>query len=214
MSDVKDLSELFKDLITTRGLSVDKLALSTNIPRRFINLILDGDYRDLPSKPYVRGYLIKIASVLEMDPEIFLESYSASTELSSSGKKDSLPTNRFALKPLNKNRGWAIVITILVILAGIIVFRFNDIIGTPYITVDVPGMTSNNPLHVSGKIKSGDQLTVNGEVIYPTNDGLFTTDVSLDQGPNTIEFDIKRFLGRETKVMKQVIYQPTQPINQ
>ncbi len=209
MSDKKTLPELLKDLITARGTSADKLALSTNIPRRFINSLLEGEYRGLPSKPYIRGYLIKIASALEVDPDVLLQSYGASTDLPSSGKKDNLPVNRFALKSLNKNRGLVAAAAIIILLIGVLAFRFNDIIGAPQITVNVPETTVVNPLHVTGKVKPGDQITINSEVVYPADDGSFEKDVLLERGPNTIEFDVKRFLGRETKVVKRVIYQPT-----
>jgi cytoskeletal protein RodZ len=209
MSEKKDLPELLKDLVTARGLSAEKLALSTNIPRRFINALLEGKYSDLPSKPYIRGYLIKIASILETDPEVLLQSYSNSTELPTSGKKDNLPTNRFALKSFNRNRGLVAVGVIIILLLVVFVLRFNNIIGAPKITVDIPAVTSQNPLHVTGKVNPGDRLTVNGEAAYPADDGSFTKDILLERGLNSIEFDIKHFLGRETKVMKQVIYEPT-----
>ncbi len=207
MSDKKPLPELLKDLLTARGFTAEKLSAVTNIPRRFINSLLEESYRDLPSKPYIRGYLMKIAAALEIEPETLLQSYSAATEIPTSGKKDSLPVNRFAMKPVSRNILAACAILILI--AGVLIFRFNDIIGSPQIEVNVPGITQTNPLRVTGKIKPSDRLTVNGEMVYPADDGTFSKDVSLDSGPNTIEFDIKRFLGRETKVMKQVIYQPT-----
>jgi len=209
MSDKTTLSELLKDLLTQRGLTAEKLAVATNIPLRFVNSLLEGEYRGLPSKPYIRGYLMKMAVALEIEPEVLLESYSAATELPSSGKKDNLPVNRFALKPLKKNRGLVFAIVIIVILLGIFIFRFSDIIGTPQIEVNIPATIDTNLLRVTGKIKASDRLTVNGEVVYPADDGSFEKDVLLDRGPNTIKLDVKRFLGRETKLTKQVIYQPT-----
>jgi len=100
-------------------------------------------------------------------------------------------------------------IVIIVILLGIFIFRFSDIIGTPQIEVNIPATIDTNLLRVTGKIKASDRLTVNGEVVYPADDGSFEKDVLLDRGPNTIKLDVKRFLGRETKLTKQVIYQPT-----
>jgi hypothetical protein len=211
MNEKKTLQELLKELIAARGLSIDKLATSSNIPSRFIDLLIEGKYKELPSKPYIRGYLIKIASILEVDPEILLESYNPSLELPSSGKTDRLPVNRFALKPIN--RGLITAVVIIVILGGIIAFRFNDIIGTPNLQVDIPCIitqdrctTQDQTIKVKGEVKPGDSVVLNSEAIYPASDGTFEKDVLLNPGPNTLQFSVKRFLGRETDLMKSVFY--------
>lgn len=205
MNERKTLQELLKELIAAKGSNADKLAASSNIPSRFINLLIEGKYKDLPSKPYIRGYLIKMASILEVNPELLLESYNSSVELPSSGKTDRLPTNRFAIKPMN--RGLVTAVVIIVILVGIIAFRFNDIIGTPSIQVNVPTTTLSQTIQVTGVVQPGDSVSLNGETIYPATDGTFETSVLLSPGLNTLQFTVKRFLGRETDLTKQILYQ-------
>jgi cytoskeletal protein RodZ len=204
MNERKTLQELLKELIAAKGFSVDKLATLSNIPSRFINLIVEGKYKQLPSKPYIRGYLIKIAAILEVDPEMLLDSYNSSVGLPSSGNTDRLPVNRFELKPIN--RGWIIATAIIVILGGIIIFRFNDIVGTPEIYVNIPTTTDSQTIQVSGKVRPGDSLTLNSQTIYPMTDGTFQTSVLLTPGLNTLQFSVKRFLGRETDLVKQINY--------
>ncbi len=206
MNEKKTLQELLKELIAARGLSVDKLAASSNIPSRFIKLLTEGKYKELPSKPYIRGYLIKIASILEIEPEVLIESYNSSVELPSSGKMDKLPTNRFALKPVN--RGLVVAAIIIVVIGGIVIFRFNDIIGKPTLQLNsLPSITQDPTIPVSGVVKPGDSVTLNGEAIYPLSDGTFEKDVLLSPGLNTLQFSVKRFLGRETDVTEQILYQ-------
>lgn len=211
MNERKDLQDLLKELMAAKGLTVDQLADSSNIPARFINSLVEGEYKELPSKPYVRGYIIKLANVLDADPMVLMESYDpSSVDLHTSGKTDHLPVNRFALKPIN--RGLVIAIVIIFVLAGVIIFRFNDIIGKPEIQVNVPTTTQSQTIQVTGEVKPGDTLTLNGELVYPAGNGTFQQDVSLSPGPNTLQFTVKRFLGGETNLTKQVIYQPAQPV--
>jgi cytoskeletal protein RodZ len=205
MNERKTLQELLKELIAARNLSIEKLATISNIPSRFIKLLVEGKYKDLPSKPYVRGYLIKLAPILEIDQETLIESYDSSIELPSSGKTDNLPVNRFAVKPMN--RGLIAAIVIVVILVGIIAFRFNAIIGKPEIQITVPSTSQDQTLQVTGEVKPGDSVTLNGEAIYPLSDGTFEKDVLLNPGLNTLQFTVKRFLGGETDITKQVLYQ-------
>jgi len=204
MNEKKKLDELLKELMAAKGLSVAKLASSSNIPSRFIDLLIEGRYNQLPSKPYIRGYLIKIASILGIEPEALLESYNSSVELSSSGKMDKLPINRFAFKPIN--RGLIVGIIIIAIIVGIIVFRFKDIMGIPTIQVNVPTTTQTQTLSVTGYVKPGDSVTLNNENVYPASDGTFEKDVLLSPGLNTLQFNVKRFLGEETNLIKYVSY--------
>jgi len=60
---------------------------------------------------------------------------------------------------------------------------------------------------IEGKIDPRDSLELNGEPIYPDSTGSFSEQVPLEQGINTFEFKIKRFLGRETKIQRQIIYE-------
>ncbi len=205
MSDKKTLQDLLKELIAARGLNTDKLAAVSNIPSRFISLILDGRYKELPSKPYIRGYLIRIASVLNVDPDMLLESYDSSVDLPTSGDKDRLPVNRFQTKQMN--RGLIAAAVIVIILIGVIAFRFNDIIGIPTIQVNVPDTTQSQTLHITGEVKPGDTITLNGQSVYPASDGTFVTDIFLNPGPNNLDFVVKRFLGRSAELTKVVVYQ-------
>ena len=84
--------------------------------------------------------------------------------------------------------------------------------GTPQIQISSPAADNlivNSPsIKLSGEVNSRDKLTVNGEEILVGENGHFEKDFSLQPGINTIEFRVKRFLGKETAVVRQVIYQP------
>ena len=82
----------------------------------------------------------------------------------------------------------------------------------------MPESTTEETIIVSGNVKSGDTLTLNDEVIYPDGEGFFEKRVQLEPGLNTLEFRVKRYLGRESSLTKQVFYNPeitpTQPEEQ
>ena len=57
-----------------------------------------------------------------------------------------------------------------------------------------------------------DQLTLNGERLYPDKDGKFEKSIQLQSGFNTLTFSIKKLLGKEYIINKQVFYkQPEEP---
>lgn len=191
-----------------RGLDAAKLSEATDVPQRFIASLVGGDFSDLPSLPYIRGYLFKIAGVLEADPNVLWRAFRESADIRSSGHQDLLPVNRFSLRKVSSKKLWIVLVAI--VLVGFLGLRLNSILGKPTLEVTLPETSVSQLIVVEGKVSPGDTLTLNGEVIYPYEDGNFQKEVQLEPGLNTLEFKVKRRLGRETTVVKQVIYQTSQ----
>ena len=206
MDEVEDIVEVLKKLMKSKGVGAAKLASLTDVPSRFIDALLEGNFDQLPSQPYIRGYLFKISVTLGAENDYLWQVFRSSVEALSSGEKDRLPSNRFALQKMSKS-------TMIWILSGIVVFllislNFNRILGKPDIEVTVPDTTEESVITVTGTINPDDRLTLNGEIIYTNDIGVFEKQVQLELGLNTLDFRAKRYLGRETKLVKQVFYQP------
>ena len=208
MDEIEDIVEVLKKLMKSKEVGPGKLASLTDVPSRFIDALLDGNFDQLPSQPYIRGYLFKISTALGTENDYLWQIFRSSAEALSSGEKDLLPINRFALQKMGR-------LTMIWILAGIVVFllvslNFNRILGKPSIDVTVPDTIEESVVTVTGTINPDDRLTLNEEIIYTNDIGAFEKQVQLEPGLNTLEFKVKRYLGRETKLVKQVFYQ--QPI--
>lgn len=191
-----------------KRLDAAKLAYLTDVPQRFISSLISGDFDNLPSEPYIRGYLFKIAGVLDADPNVLWLSFRQSAEIRSSGQRDTLPANRFSLKKISGKKLWiGLAILVLLVFLG---FRLNSILGKPTLEIYLPETTADETIQVSGKVTPGDTLTLNNERIYPNEEGEFVKDIQLEPGLNTLEFKVKRYLGREIRVVKQAFYQTNQ----
>lgn len=206
MDEAEDIVEVLRKLMKSKGIGPGRLASLTDIPSRFIDALLEGNFDQLPSQPYIRGYLFKISNALGAENDYLWQIFRSSVEALSSGEKDRLPTNRFALEKMSKS-------TMIWIVAGLSIFllislNFNRILGKPSIDVTVPDTTEESVITVTGVINPDDRLTLNGEIIYTNDIGNFEKQVQLEPGLNTLEFKAKRYLGRETKLVKQVFYQP------
>ena len=93
---------MLEEAMTSHSQTASKLADATGVPERFIAAIIEGNFGILPAAPYVRGYIKKIAAVLDLDGEILWERYDRETKPRQSGGKDHLPENRFAIKTPDK----------------------------------------------------------------------------------------------------------------
>lgn len=205
--DVRPISSLLSELLETRGMTEQKLAYATDVPLRFIQAIRNGDLSKLPARPYVHGYLKKIAVVFDIDEKTLWQAYLTSTT-EQTPKEDRLPSNRFA--HVRANRKKIIAFAVVAALIAFLGYRFNYIIGKPELTLSLESegtiVTSERILIVRGTATPGDELALNGEIIYTDEAGSFEKEVALNPGLNTLQFSARRFLGREMTVTRQVVY--------
>lgn len=205
------ISQTLKDLLKSKSISANKLATLTDVPHRFIDAILKEDFDQLPARPYIRGYLFKISDALGAGSDELWEVYRASADSASSGDRDTLPANRFALKRLSPGVVvGGITVVVLLVLLGM---NLNHILGKPTIDINVPEATTEDTVTVTGIMNPNDRLTLNEEIIYTNDAGEFEREVQLEPGLNSLEFKVSRYLGRETTIIRQVIYQPQFEIN-
>lgn len=210
----KNLKEIFNEALELRDLDVKKLAELTDIPVNYLAALSDGDLSKLPANPYTRGYLLKIAETLRIDSDLLLKAYKQELSLwpaKTSGPADRLPSNRYAFKFFNKKIIFIAAI-ILFLIIGFLIWRFSNFFGTPRIEVLSPAsnnlVVATSSIELSGKVDPRDKLVINNEELLAQANGQFEKNFSLQIGINTIEFKVKRFLGKEVTIIRQVIYQP------
>lgn len=209
----KTLGELIAEALELRNLNAEKLSELTDIPSHYLIALKNDDLEKLPSAPYVRGYLIKIADILRIEANPLLLAYKQEISLrplKTSGSLDKLPFNRFAF---NYSRKKTIIVAgiILILIAVYWFWQAPGFFGTPEIEIINPltdnFVVGNSTIKLSGKASAKDKLIINNEEILIEENGGFEKDFSLQPGINTFEFKVKRFLGKEIKVIRQVIYQ-------
>ncbi len=206
----KNFSEFLTEAMSSRGFNIQKLSEITDIPEKYIIDLIDEDFSKLPPVPYVCGYLIKMAEVLGIDGRQLLELFKEG-DVVKRENIDNLPYNRFAIKPFNKKKVVIGIILFFVIIYFI--WRADDLIGVPEIKIIYPAagtlIVNESIIKLEGEIKNQfDKLIINGNEIFIEDSGKFSKDYNLQPGINKIEIKAKRFLGKEIKVVREVIYQP------
>ena len=64
MNEEKTLSEILKGESEAHNMSATKLAEASGVPERYVAALMNGEFTLLPPAPYIRGYLIRISSIL------------------------------------------------------------------------------------------------------------------------------------------------------
>jgi cytoskeletal protein RodZ len=212
MDEIKTLKEILKEEMRAKGLTAEKLAEIAEIAPKYINALIDSDFGNLPPAPYVRGYLKKIADALEIDFDMLWHYYDREARIARSGRNDMLPTNRYAIKPVNKARlaVGAVAVIALAYFFPILV----DFFGRPSLEIVAPAqdqiVVSSQDYMLEGRVKRAqDRVYINDTEIDVQQDGAFSKQVFLDEGKNTYVFRAKRFLGREMSVTRNIFYKPS-----
>jgi hypothetical protein len=204
-----DFSSFLKDRLRDRGLSLKRVSEASGIPVNFLEGLVYGDEEKLPPAPYLRGYLVKLGRLLDFDYEPLWKEFKDKQTLKISGPEDKLPQNRFAVKTGSKNL-WLIAAVILI--AGYLGLRLYPITGKPRLNVLSPAQALTSAeagtLLVSGSAGPGERVFVNREEVKVGEGGGWEKRIDLQPGLNSIEITAKKFLGRETKIIRQVVYEP------
>lgn len=209
----KNFSSFLLETMKMQGVSFEKLAQVTGVSDRFLELLIGEEFDKLPAAPYVHGYIIKIADALDLDGEKLWQAYfKEKGVVRHSGLGDTLPQNRFSASPqLRKRLAWGAVIIVVLAIVGYVLFRVERSVGEPTFDVNIGENTVvTQPLFdVKGSADPRDQVILNGAQLYLSADGTFEKKVQLQPGFNTMSFSIKKFLGNEYVITKQVFFEST-----
>lgn len=201
-------TETLLEALRTKGVTTEKLAQLTGISDRYLSALVGDELEKLPPAPYVHGYIVRIGEALGMDGEALWREYPKDPgTLRRSGKRDTLPMNRFTTPQINKRVLGVGILAVLVV--AYVVIRLPSIVGMPTLTlanIEDMMIVSTSTFTIAGSMDPADELTINGEAVYPESTGTFSRAVELEPGFNTFEFRVKRFLGKENVLVRQVFY--------
>lgn len=210
MDEKKQLNQILLERLEQQGLTADKAIQITGIPKHYFESMLCGKWTKLPAAPYVRGYLKKLESVLETDNNYLWETYKEEMDPKTSGAKDKLPENRYAIKSRHFRWIWPAAIVIILGIYG--VFNAPRFLGLPKLEVTNPFEASvvsqSQIFFIEGKVDPNDKLFINGEEMFVDKTGHFSENYNLQPGVNIFELTARKFLGKEVKITKQIVYQP------
>ena len=217
MDDTHKLRDILLDQCEAKEIRIDELIKRSGIPEQYLDAIINDVRRRLPAFPYMRPHLLRIATALNLPPELLLQKYRVEFSEKVSGAADMLPGNRFAL-PSGRRR----YLIAVAIIAGVILLYAitrSGFFGQPRLTIDMPPagqdpfITTSSTIILSGHSDAGDKLSINGQAVTADAGGVFTKEYQLVPEINIIEFSAQRFLGHRVTITRQVYYeeQPAVP---
>src|SRR3989338_3011737 len=158
----KLLKDILREQMQIKGLNAGRLRQLTGITERYISAFTEGTKEKLPAAHYVRGYLMRIAGILDLNGQELWETYKNELLIKSSGPLDRLPENSFALKKLNKK--WLTAGAVLILLIVYLAINANRFLGRPEISITSPApetlVTTASVLNLIGEVNPRDKLLI------------------------------------------------------
>ncbi len=208
-TETKSVASIIEDAMKAKSMSVEKLSLQSGISERFIELIVKEKVGKLPSSPYVRGYISKIADILNLNKESLWAEYkkqSAEKKVEQSPEKSNEIKNGELIKKFINTKS-LVIIGIILGLVIVIILRGSAFIGKPTLSLenyDDNISVSTSTFAIKGRVDPKNQITINDETVFPDESGLFEKNFTLTSGFNTFNFKVRGILGKELQMTKQV----------
>ena len=207
--EYSDLANFLNERMRERGFAPKRLSELTGISLKHLEALREGRIAELPPAPYLRGYVLKLGQILEFDGDTLWNDIKKVRMTNNSLPIDELPKNRFKKESIKKYIIPGALALLLIFYFG---FRFSKIFGQPVITISYPPenvtVVNQSSVPLIGRVTNADTLKINSETISAGQNGDWEKTISLQPGMNTIEISAKKFLGRETKIIRQIIYEP------
>lgn len=213
-----DFVEFLNEKLKEKGLTLERLSEITGIASNHLKNLTVGNFKDLPPMPYVYGYIKRISQVLDFDAEEHWNYLKTQKVFKSSFIKDEEVENRYR-RYLKLSTKKTKIVILVVFLLGVAYFilRFTKIFGFPKIYLIYPDQplvkVQEEQFEMKGKIENGDKLTINDEMTPIEKNGFWQKTLVLKPGLNIFELRATKFLGKETKIIQQVIYESSTEAN-
>lgn len=164
---MEELGRSLKEAREDKGISLDHIAQTTKIHRRYLEMIEAGAFDQLPGPVYTRAFLRHYARAVGIDPEYVIDQYRQRQPLQGSGGKEGAPEQGLSVSRYReirrqrkvrraKQARWtlAIVVLLAVVIAGV------------YVAGEQRRMSGQNPIENGERPDTGENAST--ELILET----------------------------------------------
>ena len=204
--NTETLAEYLSAVRNELGLSLTQVAEKSGVNDRFLVMLEQGNFTQLPPDTYVVGFLRQLADLYNTKADLLITQYK---------KERGIAVHDLAEKPVSRGfraiSGVAITPKLLgaalfglfaLSTAGYVILEVQSVNRKPEIRVVTPedGSYNSGPfVRVSGSTNAGNQLSINSKDIVVNKNGDFETTVSIGGGQTVLELLAKNKFDKTTK---------------
>lgn len=216
------LGELLKQSRTALKLSIDDVSDRTRIPAKYLYWLEKGEYDKLPALVYAQGFLVKCSKIFNLDKKELIEKYlKEASEFSKvspkniligleSGRNANLTKKSLMFTITPKVIAMCLSVLIVVGIVGYFGQQVYNLVRSPEIVIYNPPtdkVVTDHIQSLEGRILGANILTINGKTTNFNEDtGELKEIINLSEGLNVIELKAQNRMGKETILIRKIIY--------
>lgn len=214
---LETLPEYLKAVRQDLAMSQEQVSKKTGVGIKIIAALEAGEYKDLPSSVYVKGFLAKLSDVYKIDKEILIRQYEIERKIyknvrtQNSGQAENNKQSFWKdLVITPKNLSFAAAVLFVTITVAYIIWQVAGISKVPLLEIYSPqdlSVVEKTSVVVSGKTDPDASLTVNEEPVYVDSAGNFETSLGISQGPKLLVITAKNKFNKSASKTVTVIGQ-------
>lgn len=208
------VGNMLKKLREISGKSIEEISEETKIQTKYLKWLEEDNYKRLPARVYVEGFLKSYAKFLNEDPSEIIMAFRKEEEIRSNiGKKNE---QFYPIKPLKNSRPLitpriiASISALFLIFAGgfYLYTQASFIFSPPDLKIYSPSedkQTSKQDMEVSGKTSAGAQIFINGQTVFTDPAGNFKENISLQEGLNVLKISSENRTGKKSETIRNIL---------
>ena len=205
------VGEILRKARNEKNLSLDDIEKNLRIRKKFLVAIEENAWDRLPSLPYIKGFLRNYSSYLGLKSEEIIAIFRRQFNLQE--KSGLLPeglTHPMDEPPIRFTPQLAVVtiITSFIVLFFTYLFiQYKAYTNPPDLTVNKPAegeVLLGDKIQVSGKTDSHAVISINNQKIAISQNGEFSTTLSLPPGVNTILVESISKYGKKRAITRTI----------
>ena len=209
------LGDKLKQARESEGYSLTEVAKQIGIKIEYLESIESGRYENLPGEVYVRNFLKLYTNFLGLNWRHIWTIYQAERKVTIQANiksaQEVLPPEvtdnpkTLGLPQLAKNIGITLLIIACLAYLGMEIKSNFSPPDLEIITPEDNTIISENIIEVKGRVTKEAQVTINGQEVFIDPDGVFSEQIVLREGLNTIEIAARKEHSQENVVSRRVM---------
>jgi len=214
---MRTVGSILKKEREKKGLSHKEIFQIIKIHPRFLEALEESDWSVFSSNVHAKGFLKNYTEYLELNLDEILAFFRREYDEKKNGKKI-----KNIIKPLSAPRlmltpGLVLATATLAFVTlffGYVIYQYRSFAGAPILIIDQPRTdltVSDLLLNVVGRTDPDADIFLNGQQINLGGKGTFSTNITLAEGVNTLNFIAENKLGKTNKVTRTVVVRSEPP---
>lgn len=210
MNNQRSVSSILRTARQNKGISLSEASRALKIHTRFLKALEEGDYSIFSSSVHLKGFLKNYSSFLGLPVDeilaFFRREYPIGQNVILTDSLKPLSSPVVLITPERIISATVIFLTLFFFIY--LFFQYLYFTNAPRLTITEPirdFKTAESITSVSGHTSKDATLKINGQAINLTEEGNFSTVITLLDGVNVLNFAAKNKLGKETRVMRTII---------